>query len=156
MSGLMDVLHQRSLFKQSSRLNQTLFKKQENNPLKFSATTEDAIHNLLNRNSLSYLTADKAITEAFSDIEKHEQALLAGVEGTVSSVMKMLSPDSVIENGYGNSIWHRFNRSYSKSVYWDNYVSSYQILQNDLVGENKTFYLDDFAKCYEAYLKGIK
>ncbi|PSU34126.1 type VI secretion system-associated FHA domain protein TagH [Photobacterium lutimaris] len=156
MAGLMDALHQRSIFKQNSRLNQTLFKRQENNPLKFSATIEDAIHNLLNRNSTSFLSADKAVNEAFRDLEKHEQALLAGVEGTVHGLVKLLSPDSISIRGREHTLWQRITPSNTKSNNWDTYVAMYQRLEHDLDGASKAFYLDDFVKSYEAYLKGVK
>lgn len=71
--GLMETLHNRAEFKQNNRLNHTAFRKSENNPLKFSANLEDAIHNLYNRNSASFMRADIAIKEAFVDIENHEK-----------------------------------------------------------------------------------
>ena len=155
MTGLMDTLHQRSAFKQNSRLNQTLFKRQENNPLKFSATVEDAIHNLFNRNGSSYLSADQAIKEAYSDIEKHEQALLAGVEGVVAGMMKLLSPESISARSIELSFWQRLTPAYSKSTNWDIYKAMYQRLEQDLDGANKAFYMDGFVKSYESYLKGM-
>ncbi|WP_330130476.1 type VI secretion system-associated FHA domain protein, partial [Vibrio harveyi] len=63
--------------------------------LKFSANLEDAIHNLYNRNTASFMRADIAIKEAFVDIENHEKALMKGVEGTVSSVMSLVEPSSI-------------------------------------------------------------
>ncbi|WP_140109042.1 type VI secretion system-associated FHA domain protein TagH, partial [Vibrio parahaemolyticus] len=81
--GLMETLHNRAVFKQTNRVNHTAFRKSENNPLKFSANLEDAIHNLYNRQTSSFLKPNAAIKEAFNDIENHEQALMQGVAGTV-------------------------------------------------------------------------
>lgn len=156
MTGLMESLHQRSAFKQSSRLNQTLFKRQENNPLKFSATLEDAIHNLFSRNSASFLPADQAITEAFADIEKHEKALLAGVVGAVGGIMNTLSPESIAEKTSERQFWQRLSPSSSNLKNWAAYEAMYRRLEQDLEGSNSVFYWDDFVKAYEASSKGIK
>lgn len=156
MTGLMDSLHHRTAFKQSNRLNQTLFKRQENNPLKFSASLEDAIHNLINRKSASFLPSDRAIKEAFSDIDSHEQALLAGVDGTVNGMMKLLSPESIAAKTQDQAFWGRLNPTRSKAQNWTNYEAMYQRLNDDLQSASNSFYLDDFVKAYEAHLKTNK
>ncbi|MGF1688531.1 type VI secretion system-associated FHA domain protein TagH [Photobacterium japonica] len=156
MTGLMDSLHQRSAFKQNNRLNQTLFKRQENNPLKFSASVEDAIHNLYNRKSASFLTPERAINEAFDDIKQHEQALLAGVEGSVQSMMKQLSPDSISRGAGEPSFFGRMASGSQKAQSWAAYVEMYERLNSDLDSAKHSFYAEDFVKAYEAYLKGGK
>ncbi|MGF1725730.1 type VI secretion system-associated FHA domain protein TagH [Photobacterium nomapromontoriensis] len=156
MTGLMDSLHHRTEFKQSNRLNQTLFKRQENNPLKFSASLEDAIHNLFNRKSTSFLPSDRAIKEAFSDIDSHEQALLAGVDGTVNGMMKLLSPESIAAKTQDQAFWGKLNPARSKAQNWANYEAMYQRLNEDLQNASNSFYLDDFVKAYEAHLKANK
>ena len=153
MTGLMDSLHQRSAFKQNNRLNQTLFKRQENNPLKFSASVEDAIHNLYNRKSASFLTPERAINEAFDDIKQHEQALLAGVEGSVQSMMKQLSPDSISRGAGEPSFFGRMASGSQKAQNWAAYVEMYQRLNSDLDSAKHSFYAEDFVKAYETYLK---
>ncbi|WP_064603996.1 type VI secretion system-associated FHA domain protein TagH [Photobacterium sp. J15] len=152
MSGVMDTLHQRSEFKQNYRLNHTLFKRQENNPLKFSANVEDAVHNLFNRNTTSFLSAEQAIKEAFIDIEKHEKALLAGVEGSVSGIMKLLSPCSIKNRTPEKQFWHRISTSKSN---WATYEALYQRLNEELCGGGKAFYWEDFVKAYEASLRDL-
>ncbi|WP_053062548.1 type VI secretion system-associated FHA domain protein TagH [Photobacterium aquae] len=156
MTGLMDALHHRTEFKQSNRLNQTLFKRQENNPLKFSASLEDAIHNLFNRKSASFLPAGRAIKEAFSDLDSHEQALLAGLDGTVSGMMKLLAPESIAMKTEEQAFWGRLNPARSKAQNWANYEAMYQRLNEDLQSASQSFYLDDFVKAYEAHLKSHK
>lgn len=52
VGGLMDVLRAREQIKNEFRLRMTTFKSADNNPLKFSANADDALHNLLvKRNS---------------------------------------------------------------------------------------------------------
>lgn len=156
MTGLMDSLHQRAAFKQTSRLNQTHFKRQENNPLKFSATLEDAIHNLFSRKSTSFLPPEQAIKEAFLDIGKHEKALLAGVDGAVGGIMKTLSPESIVEIGADQNVWFRFSPGSSKIKSWNAYEAMYRRLENDLKNSSEIYCWDDFVKSYEASLREVK
>ena len=47
VDGLMDILKSRQRIKEEFRMHQTMFRPADNNPLKFSANVEDALHNLL-------------------------------------------------------------------------------------------------------------
>ncbi|WP_050938475.1 type VI secretion system-associated FHA domain protein TagH [Vibrio harveyi] len=152
--GLMETLHNRAEFKQNNRLNHTAFRKSENNPLKFSANLEDAIHNLYNRNTASFMRADIAIKEAFVDIENHEKALMKGVEGTVSSVMSLVEPSSIYSDAMSSDSF--FNkiipaRKYAQS--WKRFEGIHYQLTDEIINKESPFYLEDFAKHYENALR---
>ncbi|HDM8053685.1 type VI secretion system-associated FHA domain protein TagH [Vibrio harveyi] len=152
--GLMETLHNRAEFKQNNRLNHTAFRKLENNPLKFSANLEDAIHNLYNRNTASFMRADIAIKEAFVDIENHEKALMKGVEGTVSSVMSLVEPSSIYSDAMSSDSF--FNkiipaRKYAQS--WKRFEGIHYQLTDEIINKESPFYLEDFAKHYENALR---
>ncbi|GLR04968.1 FHA domain-containing protein [Vibrio hyugaensis] len=154
LTGLMETLHHRAEFKQSNRLNHTAFRKSENNPLKFSANLEDAIHNLYNRKTASFMRPDLAIKEAFNDVENHEKALMQGVNGTVISVMSLVEPSSIYSESLSNdSFLNKVMpaRKYSQS--WKRFEAIYNQLADDVVNKESPFYLDDFAKHYENALR---
>ncbi|WP_104399844.1 type VI secretion system-associated FHA domain protein TagH [Vibrio penaeicida] len=153
LGGLMDTLHHRAEFKQTNRLNHTAFQRHENNPLKFSANLEDAIHNLYNRNSSSFLGPQNAIQEAFDDIEKHEKALMQGVDGAVKGVMGLLNPDYISSMNVGDGVLEKIIPGKTQANFWKNYEKQYLDLTNELEGNSIPFYLEDFAKSYEMALK---
>ncbi|MBD1556921.1 type VI secretion system-associated FHA domain protein TagH [Vibrio sp. S9_S30] len=153
LGGLMDTLHHRAEFKQTNRLNHTAFQRHENNPLKFSANLEDAIHNLYNRNSSSFLGPQNAIQEAFDDIEKHEKALMQGVDGAVKGVMGLLNPDYISSKNVGEGVLEKIIPGKTQANFWKNYEKQYLDLTNELEGNSIPFYLEDFAKSYEMALK---
>lgn len=95
LERLLDLLHMRAEQKQKLRVQQTTFRRQENNPLKFSATAQDALESLIIRRHNSFLGPQEAIEEAFADIRHHEQALMAAVEKVVVS---LLETDAVVED----------------------------------------------------------
>jgi type VI secretion system protein ImpI len=87
LDRLLDLLHLRAQQKQQLRVRQTLFQRSENNPLKFSATSSDALESLLFRRHPSFLGPEEAVSRAFSDVVSHERALLTGVEGVIRDLL---------------------------------------------------------------------
>lgn len=103
LDRLLDLLHMRARQKQQLRVRQTLFQRSENNPLKFSATSSDALDSLLFRRHPSFLGPEEAVAQAFSDVVSHERALLSGVEAVVGDI---LQPPS----GHDGGRWLRSRR----------------------------------------------
>ncbi len=152
--GLMDTLHNRAEFKQNNRLSHTSFKKSENNPLKFSANLEDAIYNLYNRQASSFLPPDNAIKAAFCDIENHERALMKGVKGTVSGVMSLVEPTVINRNAEAKSgLLNKIIPARKHAHRWRVFEGIHNELKDEITNSEMPFYLDDFAKHYELYLK---
>ena len=78
IAGLTENLHlraaQRGLLKQSN----TTIQPRDNNSLKFSAGVDEALNNLLFRDSEKYLDAVEAVRQGFGDIRRHQQILKIG------------------------------------------------------------------------------
>lgn len=87
LDQLMSLLRQRAREKQSLRVEQTLFERRGNNPLKFSATPEDAVEALLLRRNPAFMQPQQAVEDAFSDIRGHDRAMLRGIEAVVSELL---------------------------------------------------------------------
>lgn len=156
LEGLMQTLHNRAEFKQANKLNHTSFQKKENNPLKFSANLEDAIHNLYNRRSASFLSPQAAIKSAFNDIEVHEKAMIEGVHGAVSGVLRLLEPGAIsghLAQGEENSLGSMFSLLDKKR--WKKYQSVYSQIRNEIELDEKKFYLEDFSKSYESAIRKV-
>lgn len=157
LDGLMKTLHNRAKFKQKNRLNHTAFQHSENNPLKFSANIDDAIHNLYNRKSASFLAPEVAIKSAFQDIEYHEKAMINGVHGAVSGVMKLLDPQNISEQAIQKENLLFNIRLPNNKNNWKKYENIYEKLNNDLdIEGQERFYLEDFSKAYEMAIKNIE
>ena len=68
VSGVMDVLRARQQIKDEFRMRMTQFRPADNNPLKFSANVDDALHNLLVKRNAAYLRPVEAFEDAFDDL----------------------------------------------------------------------------------------
>ena len=95
VEGLMEVLRARGEIKNEFRLQQTTFKSRENNPLKFSANVEDALHNLLVKRNPAYLDAPAAFADAFADVRAHQMAILAGMRAAFDYMLGRFSPEAL-------------------------------------------------------------
>lgn len=153
LNGLMDSLHKRSEFKETSRINQTTFRRYENNPLKFSSDLDDLIHNLLERKSAGFLPPERAVKEAFYDLESHEAGLLAGVDGAVAALMKLLDPDLIVSRSDRSGGFLGRFQSLESPQHWNRYRQIYSELAKELNDGGKAFYFEDFSKAYEERLK---
>ncbi|GLQ31844.1 type VI secretion system-associated FHA domain protein TagH [Litoribrevibacter albus] len=151
--GLMDVLRNRSTTKSEFRVNQTTFQQKENNPLKFSASLEDAFHNLFNRPGTSFLPAQQAVKDAYQDINRHEEAIMAGAKGAVNGVLNQLSPELVQSKDFTTSFMDKMTPAKRQARYWDIYKELYKDLQKDFSNEGERAVNDEFTAAYEAALK---
>ena len=64
IQGVMDLLKARMEVKNEFRMSVTLIQARENNPLKFSTSPEDALHNLMIKQNPDYLPAVEAFEVA--------------------------------------------------------------------------------------------
>ena len=147
LDRLLDMIQVRARQKQQLRVAQTLFQRSENNPLKFSATPQDALDSLLLRPHAANLGPTDAVNRAFDDLVSHEQALLKGVEAVVQDLLS--DPADMPEPSGVAGIWARRrvletvqrHRDWQRDVYGstdkmlrsDVFVEAYE----EAVGQNK-------------------
>ncbi len=89
----MDVLQSRQRIKDEFRMDMTTLKPTPNNPLKFSANVDDALHNLLVKRNAAYLGPVEAFEDAFDDVRNHQMAMLAGVRVAFEATLKAFDPE---------------------------------------------------------------
>jgi type VI secretion system FHA domain protein len=147
--GISESLHLRAEQKNALRVPNTTIQQQNNNPLKFSASVEETLMNLLFRDSQEYLTATEAVREAYADLRLHQLTLLSALRGALAVYANRLDPDQ---------LEHKFSRGKSgmlmgaanKLKYWDLYKDVFQLVADHPPGEFPAQFLDDFAQAYES------
>lgn len=143
LERLLDLLHARAEQKQKLRVQQTLFQRSENNPLKFSATAQDAIEALLVRRHSSFQGPREAVEEAFNDILEHERALMAGVDKVISEILHSSAGEAGL-SGLGKWSVLRKARAYDA-------LMQQRALQTDEFGDStRMLRSDTFVEAYEA------
>jgi type VI secretion system protein ImpI len=155
VEGLMEVLRARGEIKNEFRLPQTTFKPRENNPLKFSANVEDALHNLLVKRNPAYLDTPSAFEDAFADVRHHQLAMLAGMRAAFDDMLRRFSPEALrsqfdVKPGRKSSFGFG-----SSGRYWDSYEEFYKELTSDVDDCFRRLFGDQFARSYEEQLKRL-
>jgi type VI secretion system FHA domain protein len=153
VSGVMDVMRSRQEIKDELGLRTTRFQPAENNPLKFSANVEDALHNLLVKRNPAYLEPVPAFEDAFADLRNHQMAMLAGIRVAFNATLAEFDPDTLQE---------AFDRQIGKNLvparlrYWDLYREKFHDLVEDRDTSFRRLFGDEFTRAYADQLKQLK
>ena len=156
VAGVMDVLRSRQQIKDEFRMRLTQFRPADNNPLKFSANVEDALHNLLVKRNAAYLAPVEAFEDAFDDLRNHQIAMLAGMRVAFESMLAAFDPDH---------LQHEFDRQLkrgsllgvtAKLRYWDLYCDLVRDMAKDPETSFRKLFGEEFARAYEEQLTRLK
>src|SRR5262249_6979878 len=153
VSGVMDVLQSRREIKDEFRMRMTQFRPRDNNPLKFSANVEDALHNLLVKRNAAYLGPVEAFDDAFAELRNHQVAMLAGMRVAFETMLTEFDPDHLQEE---------FDRQSSKGLvpaklrYWDLFRDKRREMAKDPEATFRELFGEAFARAYEEQLNQLK
>jgi len=128
--------------------NQTMIQAQDNNPLKFSPTVDDALQLIFGQPRSGYLDAKRAFDESFRDLKAHQIKTYSAMQHALKMLVEDLDPQAVAEataaeGGIGGLIGSR------KAKLWDAYVARWEAktapYENGLVDAFMIY----FAECYD-------
>jgi type VI secretion system FHA domain protein len=156
VSGVMDVLQARQRIKEEFRMRATTFKPKENNPLKFSANVEDALHNLLVKRNDAYFEPVRAFEDAFDDVRNHQMAMLAGVRAAFEAMLAEFDPDRLQQEFDRQPRKGALISMPAKLRYWEMYRERVHEIVKDADTSFRELFGDEFARAYEAQLERLK
>lgn len=146
--GVTESLQLRASQKAALRRSNTTIQRDGNNVLKFSAGVDEALNNLLFRESEQYLSAVESVREAFGDLKTHQQALLKSVEVAVDGFIARLDPDE-LEEKFSKGKRGTLMGAASKLKYWDLYRDLYLVVSQHPAGELPHLFLEELSQAYE-------
>jgi type VI secretion system protein ImpI len=143
------LLHARLEAKRLARsANQTTIQTADNNPLKYSPTSRDALRLMFGPPTRSYLGAADALRQSFDDLKRHQIDTLAATQGAVKMLVDDLSPREIEasvepDRGFLAVLASR------KAKLWDAYVARWQAKAHNhddgLIGA----FMFYFPQCYD-------
>lgn len=126
VDNLMALLQARTQAKQLTRsTSQTTVQALENNPLKFSPTAEEAIRILFGPPTRSYLDAQRAFAQGFSDLKSHQLKTYMAMQHAVHELIADIDPTLMareLELQRGASSWLGTN----KGKLWDEFLTRWK------------------------------
>jgi type VI secretion system FHA domain protein len=156
ITGLMDVLRTRERIKDEFRMRMTSFKTKDNNPLKFSANVEDALHNLLVKRNAAYLGPVEAFEDAFADLRNHQMAMLEGIRVAYEAMLKEFDPDQLQQQFEKKIKRGSILGGPGKAKFWELYRDQFHAMVKDADSSFRSLFGDEFATAYEAQLERLK
>lgn len=93
VAGIRALLIARGSVKREFRIEQTMLRSKENNPLKFAASDEQALAALLDPRAQAH--ALHAVEESISDLTLHQVATLAATQAAARALFEQMGPDKL-------------------------------------------------------------
>lgn len=95
VAGLMTLIEARARAKDQMGATATQLQFDGNNPLKFARSVEQALEMTLNPPLRGYMDADRAVEDAFRDLQAHQMATLKAMQGALQSTLQRFSPQAI-------------------------------------------------------------
>lgn len=155
VQGLMQALFARSALKNEMRIQVTMLKPKENNPLKFSLTADDALENLLLKRGAGYMTPMESVQEGFQDVKDHQVGMMAAMQQAYEGVLQQFDP-KLLEEGFSNKSKSKaVNRLKKLFNYWELYGEFYATLSKDTGDSFQKLFAKPFVDAYEKKIEEL-
>ncbi|HMV39136.1 MAG TPA: type VI secretion system-associated FHA domain protein TagH [Plasticicumulans sp.] len=152
VEGLMTVLRARSHVKGEFRMQQTSIRPIENNPLKFAPNVEEAMTLLLTLRSQSYLSPERAVAEAFEDLQAHQLAMMAGMQAALGHLFRRFDP-ATLEARFGSGGLLPGSR---KARCWEQFTALYQDIAREAEDDFQELFGREFVRAYEEQIARLR
>ncbi|MCG7990774.1 MAG: type VI secretion system-associated FHA domain protein TagH [Candidatus Thiodiazotropha lotti] len=156
VEGTMSILRARAEMKGEFRMSQTMIQPVENNPLKFSINTEEALRHLVNPSQKSgYLPPLNAIEEAHEDIEAHMLAVMVGMQAALQVVLQRFKPE-ILEKRLGQSALLEKLPLYRHAKTWDLFTELYSEIAVEAEDDFHQLFGRTFSQAYEEQIRRLE
>jgi type VI secretion system FHA domain protein len=154
--GIVETLATRSLVKSEFRLQQTMIRPTDNNPLKFSPSGIEALKIMMFADSSAYMSASRSVEEGFKDIQAHQLAMMSGIQAAFSHLLKRFNPEH-LEGKFDRRPRHQKGLlGRNKTDYWLEYRDFYEDICVMMEDEFQDLFSAEFGKAYEDQLRNLK
>jgi type VI secretion system FHA domain protein len=154
VEGIRQVLIARASIKNELRVEQTMLRARDNNALKFSVTTEDAISALLQPTRPGYKLPLDATREAFDDVRSHEMAVMAGVQTALMGLLKRFEP-AALEKRLDPGMLGSFLPAARKARTWELFCATYSAIATEAEEDFQSVFGREFARAYDAQMQKL-
>jgi predicted component of type VI protein secretion system len=151
VSGLRSALIARASIKGEYRIERTMIRSHGNNPLKFSASDDDALNALLGVGRRAEVTPAAAIQEALRDLRTHELATASAMKVAIRALLEELDPQKIrgaTDHEGGMAVLP----AQRKARAWDAFEARHDAVSRALVDDFDSVFGKSFARAYESAL----
>jgi type VI secretion system FHA domain protein len=142
VAGLVVMLEARARAKSQMGAQGTNLEFDGNNPLKFARTPEQALVQMLNPPERGFMGSDRAIEDAFKDLQAHQVATLKAMQGALRATLERFSPAAIRARAEGGGLLRKIMPGAREAALWAAYEKEFQGVA---IGSDEAF-MDMFAK----------
>lgn len=142
VAGLVVMVEARARAKSQMGAEATAFEFEGNNPIKFARSPEEAIATLLAPQQRGFMTADRAVEDAFFDLQSHQMATLKAMQGALRATLDRFSPAAIRQRAEGAGVMARILPGAREAALWQAYEKEFGGVAQ---GSDEAF-MDVFAK----------
>ncbi len=156
VEGLIDVLRARASLKGEFRMQQTLIRPVENNPLKFAPNADEALLLLLRHGNQAFMAPEQAITDSFEDLKAHQLAVMAGVQAAIGHLLQRFEPAALqarLESPGGLAGLLAGSR---QARYWQQFIDLYQQIASEAEDDFHDLFGREFSRAYEEHTSRLR
>ncbi|WP_295527185.1 type VI secretion system-associated FHA domain protein TagH [Novosphingobium sp. Chol11] len=125
-----------------------------NNPLKFARTPEQALAQLLNPAERGFMPADRAIEDAFRDLQAHQVATLKAMQGALRATLERFSPTAIRGRADQRGLIAKIMPGARDAALWQTYEREFGGVAQ---GSDEAFmdvFAKEFRKAYDEAVHG--
>lgn len=149
VAGLMVMVKARARAKAEMGAESTIFDADGNNPFKFAQSTEQALAQLISPPQRGFLDGERAIEEAFFDLQSHQMAMLRGMQGALQSTLARFSPEAIRKRAEKKGILAKIVPAARDAALWQNYEREFGGVAESADAAFIEMFAEEFRKAYE-------
>lgn len=129
VEGAREILATRAMVKAELRVDQTIIQAASNNPMKFAPDVQRCLAAMVGQPPPGFLPGSAAMTQSMDDIQRHELALVAALNGVFGNLTERLDPEAIMTKVRAESSLNTILPYAREARCWALYVEQYQALQ---------------------------
>jgi type VI secretion system FHA domain protein len=142
-AGLVVMLEARRRAKEQMGAEGSVFVR-AHNPLKFGGLPEEALAQMLNPPEAGFLDFEEAVADSFHDLQAHQVATLAAMQGALRSTLERFSPGAMRARAPRPSLLARLFPGAREIALWRAYEREF----DGVVADSDEAFLDMFAHAF--------
>ena len=149
IAGMVVMLEARARAKSQMGAQGTALTFEGNNPLKFARTPDQALLQLMNPQERGFMAPDRAIEDAFVDLQSHQMATLKAMQGALKATLDRFSPNVIRQRAEAKGLMAKIFPDARDAALWKAYEKEFSgVVQ----GSDEAFmdvFSKEFRKAYE-------
>jgi type VI secretion system FHA domain protein len=156
LAGLVVMMEARARAKSQLGAQSTTLELNGNNPLKFARNPERVLAQLLNPAERGFMSAEQAIEDSFQDLQAHQMATLAAMQGALAATLERFSPEAIRRRAEVRGVLARILPAARNATMWETYEREFEGVAR---GSSEAFmdvFAKEFKQAYERTAAGMK